>query len=395
MDSISEFSWEFKELPFMWSELSSFNNGDDIPNTLPFSLFIDKTNGVLSQKINKIVEETLSKAYKKGSVFAGVMEENNQNSRYAQDFLSFFIDNIKHKDISQLKILEIGSGTGYLLSLIKKLGAEVIGIEPGVHCLKAFENYGVEIINDFFPSKKITGKYDVIIMTGVLEHIPNPSKFLESLQPYLKTDGLLFISVPDVEPQLKVGDISILFHEHCSYFTDVSLNNTCNLAKYEVLQRSKSNYGGLLFFMAQINSNVQVCTADIVNEYSFTIEYKQKAIKNIQKLEIFLNEINTKQLILGVYVPSRFINFLSLISIDTTNIRFFDDNESIYEKYYPGFDIKIENKVDLITEPTDIVLIFSHSFGKIIRNNIINDLPHQTKIIVWEELFSNKELEEL
>lgn len=61
--------------------------------------------------------------------------------------------------------------------------------------------------------------------------------------------------------------------------------------------------------MAQINSNVQVCTADIVNEYSFTIEYKQKAIKNIQKLEIFLNEINTKQLILGVYVPLKIYKF--------------------------------------------------------------------------------------
>ena len=69
-------------------------------------------------------------------------------------------------------------------------------------------------------------------------------------------------------------------------------------------------------------------------------------------------------------------------------IRFFDDNPSLIKKYYPGFDVPIENKHDLIVKPVDILLIFSKAFGYKIKSNLQSVIDSKTEIVTWEELFN-------
>jgi len=385
MKTKCDFYWDLNELPFIWTELSTPKNGNDMPDTLPFKLYVDNTTGVLTQEPNTYVEDCLTKAYEIGSVFAGVMEEN---SAYADDFIDFFKISLEDKDLSKLRVLEIGSGTGYLLSLIKALGADVIGIEPGVHGSDAYNKYDVEIVNGFFPSDKIYGKFDIIIMTGVLEHIQSPSHFLKTLHPYLEKNGLFFATVPDVESFLNAGDISPLFHEHYSYFTETTLDNTFKVGGFKAMVKQKSTYGAMLFFTGVLSETQVITTKEVLMGCSIAIDYKNKAINNIRQLKLFFNNIQNDGKKLGIYVPSRLINFLSISALEFSNMRFFDDNPSIKGKYYPGIDISIEIKDNLIESPTDIVLIFSSTFGEKIKDSLVGNLPEETKIITWNELFT-------
>lgn len=384
-----KFTWQFKKLPFVWSELEVPDNGKDIPNILPFELEVDETNGVLTQKPNELVDSALEKAYIKGSVIAGVMDEKTEDLSYTKDFIDFFIDSIGNRNISNLKTLEIGSGTGYLLSEIQKLGADVIGVEPGSHCLKANEKYNVNIIHDFFPTDKINSKYDVIIMSVVLEHFQKPSEFLKSLYSYLKDDGLLIISVPNEEPFIKSGDISTLFHEHYSYFSTDTLDNALKVGGFRPIYGRFGKYGGILFRASVKDNSVYLDKNEYDIGYKLAVTYKNKAIINHDKLKEFLINIQNNNKTLGIYVPSRFINFLTVADIETSKIRFFDDNPSIKGKFYPGFDVPIETLEDLIKIPTDIVLIFTKAFGAKIKENIYSKLPAFTEIITWEELFED------
>lgn len=386
-----QFTWSFKKLPFIWSELKTPDNGKDIPNVLPFELELDETNGVLTQKANVLVEKALEKVYQKGSVVAGVIDEKTEDVSYANDFIDFFIDSIGNKKISNMNVLEIGSGTGYLLSKIQKLGANVIGVEPGSHCLSAYDKYNVHIINDFFPTQKIKSKYDVIIMSVVLEHFQNPSKFLKSLHNYIKNDGLVIVSVPDEEPFISSGDISTLFHEHYSYFSSKTLDNALKVGGFRPIYGRVGKYGGVLFRTSIRDDSVYVNKDEYNIGYELAINYKNKAAVNNDKLKNFLIDIQKDNKTLGVYVPARFVNFLTVAGIEISKVRFFDDNPSIKGKFYPGFDIPIETIDDLIKTPTDIVLIFSKSFGKKIKENIDKKLPAITKIITWEELFEGNE----
>ncbi|PUE63765.1 class I SAM-dependent methyltransferase [Arcobacter caeni] len=389
------FKKDIDTLPFIYKELYSPFNDKGIPNSLPFELQIDDVIGLLKQKPNDMVKINLEKAYRQGSIVGGVITDDSENIKYANDFIEFFLDSIERNLLKDMNILEIGSGTGLLLSQIKNYCHNVIGVEPGAHCLKAKEKYNVNVIHDFFPTNHIKGKFDVIIMSIVLEHFENPSSFLNLLSKYLNSDGLIILSVPDVEPFILSGDISMLFHEHYSYFTNKSLNNLIIKSGYRICNKSKSSYGGLLYRSISIEQKLELSEEDYKIAYKESNDFFVKSKEKLDSLKSFLNKIVEDDLSLGVYVPSRFLNILFTSKIEIKKLRFFDDNPEIKNKFYAGFDIKIENKVDLIKEPTDIVLIFSHSFGKIIRDNIINNLPNQTKIIVWEELFSNKELEKL
>ncbi|WP_323585278.1 class I SAM-dependent methyltransferase [Aliarcobacter butzleri] len=382
--NIAKFEWKFKSLPFVYRELESPNNDLGIPNVLPFKLTVDSSNGVLTQVNDKVVGDTLDKAYSLGSVIAGVIDDENDNLSYSDDFIDFFKDSVSER---KLKVLEIGSGTGFLLSQIKKLDFDVIGIEPGKHCLKAKEKYGVDIIHDFFPSKHIDTQFDIIVMTNVLEHIPNPSLFLNSLHAYLKENGKLIISVPDEEPFIKYGDISTLFHEHYSYFTKDTINNTLKSGGFKSVKERFGKYGGVLL-LAAIKSDNTLSKEEITLGYNLAEKYKSKAELYGEKLKSFLNGIKNKNQTLGVYVPSRFINTLHISNIKEIKIRFFDDNPSLIKKYYPGFDIPIENKHDLIAKPVDVLLIFSKAFGNKIKSNLQSVIDPSVEIVTWEELFN-------
>lgn len=99
----------------------------------------------------------------------------------------------------QGKILDIGCGSGRTLSLLKKRGWNVYGIEANSQAVDIARNKlglqvylgnisNVDFQNDFF---------DVVTMTHTLEHMANPKQILRKVNKILKTSGTLIITVPD------------------------------------------------------------------------------------------------------------------------------------------------------------------------------------------------------
>src|SRR5271157_4191320 len=128
--AVRSYPWEIGSLPFVFKPLPEPTNGGDIPDFLPFSLDVDENTGTLIQSKNAYVEQILSKAYAKGSEISGMMDDHGIGELYAQDFIRFLTEQFHRETFEKLKILEIGCGTGYLLSRLKQRGAEVLGIEP-------------------------------------------------------------------------------------------------------------------------------------------------------------------------------------------------------------------------------------------------------------------------
>jgi len=121
--------------------------------------------------------------------------------------------NLKNKNSSQSLtaeltgsnnlILEIGTSTGYLTKILRELGNRIIGVEIDEEAAEIAEEYcDLMIIGDIeeIDLDEYLGpsSIDVVIFGDVLEHLKNPSEVLEKIKKYIKHDGSIVVSIPNV-----------------------------------------------------------------------------------------------------------------------------------------------------------------------------------------------------
>ncbi|MDA8792857.1 class I SAM-dependent methyltransferase [Bacteriovoracaceae bacterium] len=147
--------------------------------------------------------------------------ENNfsRELRKGQNYLNQihpYISDFKNK-----KILEIGSARGGILKVFKDLGADVEGLEWDIACREFANKKGINTKVQF--NELNNSKFDLIILSHVLEHVDDYSSFLEEITGVMNDDSLIFISVPG----RKTFERSIQI-AHLYYFTPESLKAICD-----------------------------------------------------------------------------------------------------------------------------------------------------------------------
>ena len=93
------------------------------------------------------------------------------------------------------RILDIGSGPGLFVQIMRERGWEAEGIDL---CT------GPERRGDFL-SANLEGPYDGITAFYVLEHVSDPHRFVERLSRLLRPGGMAYIRVPHTSPIVRLG----------------------------------------------------------------------------------------------------------------------------------------------------------------------------------------------
>lgn len=95
-------------------------------------------------------------------------------------------------------ILDIGCGTGAFLGTMKNAGWEVTGLEPDPGARKnALDLWGIEALpgEAFYDLEE--GKYDLVSMWHVLEHVHDLEGYLDKIHRLLKPGGKFIVAVPN------------------------------------------------------------------------------------------------------------------------------------------------------------------------------------------------------
>src|SRR3989344_1059616 len=98
-----------------------------------------------------------------------------------------------------LKILDLGCGTGGVLSTLKSLGS-IYGLDKTNHALTKAKSRGIKNLtrhnldNVPLPFKK--NQFDLVLTLDVLEHLRNPETTITDIKRILKPSGYLIITVP-------------------------------------------------------------------------------------------------------------------------------------------------------------------------------------------------------
>ena len=96
-------------------------------------------------------------------------------------------------------MLDVGCGSGGYALAARKLGYDVMGIEPSApHAAAGRELLGLDIVNDVFTPDKVGGRlFDVIMLSHVIEHILDPAAFVSDLLSVLAPGGRLIMITPN------------------------------------------------------------------------------------------------------------------------------------------------------------------------------------------------------
>lgn len=92
--------------------------------------------------------------------------------------------------------LDIGCGSGHLLSQVQKAGFVAQGIEPGGWGQIAAERKSLNVVQGFLTKDSFTQRFDVVSATDVVEHLPDPVEFLRMMAGYVMSNGYIIISIP-------------------------------------------------------------------------------------------------------------------------------------------------------------------------------------------------------
>jgi 2-polyprenyl-3-methyl-5-hydroxy-6-metoxy-1,4-benzoquinol methylase len=123
----------------------------------------------------------------------------------AQDTAYWFIRSELTALPPAARILEIGSGLGYLTYSINAAGYNITGIDISIDAVtKAKATFG-----DLYLHKDLSvlaaeepASFDAVIMTEVIEHVPDPRAFLGTAASMLKTSGQIILTTPNKSDSL-------------------------------------------------------------------------------------------------------------------------------------------------------------------------------------------------
>lgn len=143
------------------------------------------------------------------------------------------------------KALEVGCSTGLLLSLLKKAGWDVIGIEPSKQAAHVATKRGINVVIGTFEDARLTDKFDLVILNHVLEHVENPELVMEKSFKILNPKGVVLISLPNFDSlsaKIQKGNWPLLLpSEHLWHFTPTSLKFLLNKFGFTVFFEEESS----------------------------------------------------------------------------------------------------------------------------------------------------------
>lgn len=172
----------------------------------------------------------LSKENKYESIFEFYVHHQRQRINFLKPYLS-----------ANTRLLDVGCSTGQFIWSIKGFINEAVGTDYDTGAASFAQKvtgcdvFGGELEESPFNHES----FDVVAAIHVLEHTFDPVYFMNNIKDYVKTDGVVYIEVPNMDDALlKVYDRqtfkTIFYHTaHRWYFTPKSLAKIMEIAGFE------------------------------------------------------------------------------------------------------------------------------------------------------------------
>lgn len=176
-----------------------------------------------------------------------------------------------HKERSNLRILEVGCGPGYMSLELSRTGCNVVGIDVSKDCIEVAkktaendawaENRGLLdfITGDYFSDNALkVGSFDCVLFLGALHHFTDQPATLRRTSDLLNENGIIMVHEPVRDKvDYKVSSIKFLVQSILSlaggYYTD---GETVGRDRSELIRQIEVSYNAMRYELED-GENVQ------------------------------------------------------------------------------------------------------------------------------------------
>ena len=165
-----------------------------------------------------------------------------------EKLLSYFkLNSDSNEPLKNIDILDIGCGGGLLSEPMKRLGANITGIDASKKNIEIAKlhakqmNLKISYLNSTPEKLKIKNKFDVILNMEVVEHVASIDYFIQHCSKFLKKGGIMFVAT--INKTLKSYLEAIVGAEYILRWLPIGTHNWDNFIKPNSLQSIAKNNG--------------------------------------------------------------------------------------------------------------------------------------------------------
>jgi ubiquinone/menaquinone biosynthesis C-methylase UbiE len=185
-----------------------------------------------------------------GSGYRDYMMEQaiEMNSGKHPAFLALYLLH-RHSVPDGKKILDVGCGGGHLLSLARRAGYSVQGLDLSAHiAAEARSELSIDVFaGDLKDANFAAASFDVVSALEVIEHLTNPVEWLLEIHRILKPSGILLLSTPNAKCAEAYGEQWLGFNasfEHLTFFAPDTAARLLETGGFKIVEERTFGYGG-------------------------------------------------------------------------------------------------------------------------------------------------------
>ena len=157
----------------------------------------------------------------------------------------YSLDPKSKKPLSKINILDIGCGGGLLCEPLKRLGAEITGIDASINNIKAAKLHAEEMdlninyINCSPENLKTDKKFKVILNMEIVEHVSDVNLFVQKCSSLIEKNGIMFVAT--INKNLKSYLFAIVGAEYILRWLPIGTHDWNKFIKPEELEKKLKN----------------------------------------------------------------------------------------------------------------------------------------------------------
>jgi len=134
---------------------------------------------------------------------------------YIRDMIDqhWSLDEQGFKPLAGKSALDVGCGAGLLAEPLARLGAEVTAVDASPELIDVAsahsDGQGLTIDYRAVPVELVEGRFDLVTAMEVIEHVADPTSFVQALSDRLAAGGLMILSTPNATAWSRLLTITI------------------------------------------------------------------------------------------------------------------------------------------------------------------------------------------